>query len=107
MEPYVLIIVIVIVVPIMLLLIEFFKNIFKGIALTPGKGFSKFLKYLKNRKAISNEAKLNNALLMADRASRLNAAKNNPNYRNYPSVKKILAKREYKQSKKESKKLNK
>lgn len=87
-------------VPTLMVIADYLKKIIARIIAAPGKGFKKVFNYAKNRKTISLDNKLNKALLEADEAARLNAARQNPNYKNHPKVKKIIAKKDYKASKK-------
>lgn len=72
-----------------------FGRISSSVAKAPGKGFRKLVNAVKGRKSIKEQSKIDKALIEADEKARLEAARQNPNYRNHPKVAKILKKREY------------
>lgn len=83
--------------------VELYKDIIAlvdAILAMPEKGFAKVKAYFKNRSKIVEAKKLDKALMQAKYEADLNAARQNPNFRNHPKVKVILDKRAYKASKK-------
>ncbi len=85
-------------------LMKFIGFIATAIVKAPGKGVRKVFNFFKGVKAAKAEKAMDKALLEADTLARLNAARQNPNYKVYPKVKRLIAKQDLKEAKKALKK---
>lgn len=86
---------------------KFIGKVSLNIAKSPVKGFKGIVGAIKASVSKKADRKLDKALMEADYQARLNAARLNVNYKQYPTVAKIIKKEDIKSAKKELKAMKK